>query len=252
MVRALLDGSKTQTRRVVKIPPPAAPDDAGRYPHYYGTVGQYSGAVVERHFWSNYPDAETANAADQELLLWPSKDVWSDEPAEHGLYGSGGMECPYGQRGDRLWTREAWRVKHWSEDGSVAVEYRAGGSESFDVEGNVFDAICEKYTDLALKLGGVTDDESGMIEMLPGVEFPWVPSIHMPRWASRLTLEIVGVRVERLQAISEADVRAEGVTWHAALTAREAWRALWEQINGKGSWDLNPWVFVIEFKRVMP
>ena len=78
----------------------------------------------------------------------------------------------------------------------------------------------------------------------------------MPRAASRITLEITAVRVERLQDISEADALAEGVTAKktpdACYTAREAYAVLWESINGADSWDLNPWVWVIEFKKVTP
>ncbi|MEQ1663215.1 MAG: hypothetical protein ABL877_11025 [Thiobacillus sp.] len=77
----------------------------------------------------------------------------------------------------------------------------------------------------------------------------------MPRWASRILLEIVGVRVERLQDISEADAIAEGVGGDVTVTpcfAVERYRALWESINGPGSWDVNPWVWVVEFKRVTP
>jgi hypothetical protein len=94
----------------------------------------------------------------------------------------------------------------------------------------------------------------------------WRPSIHMPRWASRITLEVTGVRVERLQNINEADCIAEGCTknhnnyyWggpHKAgglkqmATAKQDYQDLWESINGPGSWEANPWVWVVEFKRV--
>lgn len=80
----------------------------------------------------------------------------------------------------------------------------------------------------------------------------WKPSIHMPRFASRITLEITSVRVERLQDISEADARAEGISraecpgWHATTD----FRALWAAINGPESWDANPWVWVVEFQRI--
>ena len=129
--------------------------------------------------------------------------------------------CPYGQPGDRLWVREA----HWwfkDEHDPVTgyfppkltiedVEYRADGDDGRKV---------------------------------------WRPSIHMPRWASRITLEITGVRVERLQDISEADAVAEGVYTDPACPAYDGYRTLWDQINGSGSWDLNPWVWVVEFRQV--
>lgn len=79
--------------------------------------------------------------------------------------------------------------------------------------------------------------------------FGWTPSIHMPRSASRITLEVTGVRVERLQDISEADAVAEGVVWEQGQTAINVFETLWESINGAGSWDANPWVWVVEFKR---
>jgi len=74
----------------------------------------------------------------------------------------------------------------------------------------------------------------------------------MPRWASRITLEVTGVRVEKLQEITESDAKAEGVDPVVAKlpTHRDAYRCLWGEINGAGSWDENPWVWVIEFKRV--
>lgn len=72
----------------------------------------------------------------------------------------------------------------------------------------------------------------------------------MPRTASRITLEITGVRVERLQDISEADSRAEGAVWEQGQTAVNVFETLWETINGPGSWDSNPWVWVLCFKRI--
>jgi hypothetical protein len=87
----------------------------------------------------------------------------------------------------------------------------------------------------------------------------WRPSIHMPRWASRITLEVTGVRVERLQDISEADAREEGclpvVHGDGAVdcgTRKTAFRALWDSINGPDSWGANPFVWVVEFRRVHP
>ncbi len=89
---------------------------------------------------------------------------------------------------------------------------------------------------------------------------PWRPSIHMPRWASRITLEITDIRVERLQEISYADAMAEGVPFTELPPGqgrpdplhRAKFADLWESINGPGSWEANPWVWVIEFKRVTP
>lgn len=128
----------------------------------------------------------------------------------------GDSPCPYGQPGDRLWVRETFfPMPHLN----AKSYFRA------------------------------TD---------PLVGVKWKPSIFMPRWASRITLEIVSVRVERLQEIAEEDAIKEGVAIKpdAEIAARvagdtagrmEYW-SLWERINGKGSWDENPWVFVIEFK----
>lgn len=142
------------------------------------------------------------------------------------------LDCPKGLPGDRLYVRENYRFSsaHDSLKPSLvpfgdAVEYFA-------------DTTAKHYLEGRLR-----------------------PSIHMPRWASRITLEITGVRVERLNDISEEGAQAEGVdgekeavergaTWFDK--PRRAYRFLWESINGEGSWDLNPWVWVIEFKRVQP
>jgi len=85
----------------------------------------------------------------------------------------------------------------------------------------------------------------------PAKEIRWTPSIHMPRTASRILLEITGVRVERLRSMSQDDARAEGVIAASGpMEAGLAFRELWESIYGEGSWKANPWVWVIEFKRV--
>ncbi|MDO9227133.1 MAG: hypothetical protein Q8M09_12390 [Pseudomonadota bacterium] len=144
---------------------------------------------------------------------------------------SGGLTdripCPYGSPGDQLWVRETWGV-YYDEYVSDCLHeptwYRAD------------------YT---------PEQESTM-----AMPERWRPSIHMPRARSRITLEIVGVRVERLQDISEADAIAEGVTpsivggYLDHLQYRAGYQTLWESINGAGSWDANPWVWVIEFRRV--
>lgn len=126
--------------------------------------------------------------------------------------------CPYGQPGDRLWVRETFS-DDWCEYGHP-VQYRADG----ELDSDMFDA---------------------------GVK--WRPSIHMPRLASRITLEVTGVRVEQLQDISRGEAMAEGCPFpnmsHGDDPRR--WYAdLWEQINGDGSWEANPWVWVVEFKKI--
>jgi hypothetical protein len=134
-------------------------------------------------------------------------------------------QCPYGQPGDRLWVREAFA-----------------------------DGLCTKSTLACRATHRPSDLDEGWDDPIK-----WKPSIFMPRSYSRITLEIVSVRVERLQDISEADAKAEGVigkeqaaenglSWYDK--PRRAFRFLWQSINGADSWDANPWVWVVEFKRV--
>lgn len=198
MVRALLAGTKTQTRRAL------APD-----------LFISSGGAVVR--------------------------MVSVGPATTGIAEA---HCPYWREpGDTLWVRETWNTSE-----------------------RCLPRIAEPYI-YAADLGPTGKQRWAAT---------WRPSIHMPRAASRITLEVTGVRVERLQDISEADAQAEGCErgadfpgWYrfalpgdsAGLAeagragrvptafARLAYRALWESINGPGSWDANPWVWVVEFKR---
>lgn len=123
--------------------------------------------------------------------------------------------CPYGAPGDRLWVRETFM------DLGACYLYRA-------------DAGAEAERALAA----------------PGQ--PWKPAIHMPRAASRISLEVTGVRVERLQDISEADVQAEGCTGSPLGHAADAmlYPKLWDSINGPGAWERNPFVWVVEFRRI--
>lgn len=195
MVRAILAGTKTQDRRVVKPQP-----------------GE--GAHVE-----------TMRAS---LTRSGSKPVFAatwDAPSDDGSTMS---LCPYGQPGTKLWVRETWAVPH---------RYDGHGPSNIPVLG-----VRTHYA--------ATEERGGL---------RWRPSIHMPRWASRITLEITGVRVERLHDISEADAMAEGVNVHpdhhgkprtSIYSPVQAYRALWESINGQGSWAVNPWVWVISFHRL--
>jgi hypothetical protein len=195
MVRALLDGSKTQTRRVVKPQPYI--DAQGNACWNGSNFGQDSRGPLIKALASPLPSSKTKR-----------------------------VHCPYGAPGDRLWVRETWAL----DDEDNALMYRAD-----------------------LGFGGDADDwERNRLDGAP--RFRWKPSIHMPRTASRITLEITGVRVERLQDISERDAMAEGVKNSLHLPggnfARENFEHLWWSINGEGSWETNPWVWVVEFKKV--
>jgi hypothetical protein len=190
MVRAILDGSKTQTRRIVKPQP--------------------------------------------ENLAGPNFDgLWSDTVDPIVRY----FGCPYGVAGDRLWVRETWMPRCTNSE--ELIQYRAGGGlREFPKGLNLSEDLLYEFA---------MDDGKR-----------WRPSIHMPRWASRITLEITGVRVERLQEISEADLYKEGIAlpreiermrYTAAHWLLGQYRQLWDSLYGKGAWERNPWVWVIEFRR---
>ena len=157
-----------------------------------------------------------------------------EDEMQNGKGGWGGLvgdACPFGDVGDRIWVREAF-ASGLSTKSTLA--YRATHKRE-DLEDGFYDTI------------------------------KWTPSIHMPRWASRILLEITGVRVERLNAISEEDARAEGIIDGGCLNcgepepcgcanpepdATDAFAYLWQSIYGQESWNADPWVWVIEFKRV--
>ncbi|PHR17851.1 MAG: hypothetical protein COA41_11155 [Sphingopyxis sp.] len=207
MVRTILEGRKTVTRRALKLP------------HGY---------------WESSPSGE--------LIPVP-------------------VNCPYGQPGDRLWVRESWTTRQG------------------------LDGVAPRNISHDQSVGYLADTEEG----------PWLgkvrPSIHMPRWASRILLEVTDVRIERLQDISEEQAEAEGcytndqygdlagscddlwpcpacsgnqvhqagsmggateVDCNECRTAALRFRHLWVSINGIDSWDANPWVWVVEFKRIEP
>lgn len=155
---------------------------------------------------------------------------WADDP----LRGDRDVACPYGQPGDRLWVRE----NGWERPFRSGRDMREGADTWPPYEYDAAPVCC--WEDGELKRLG------------------WKrrPSIHMPRWASRIRLEVTAVRAERLQDISAGDAMAEGVgalpieTRHA--TPKADFQFLWKSINGPGSWDANPWVWVVEFKRVTP
>jgi len=196
MVRALLDGSKTQTRRVMKVPPKKDFSWDGGY------------AIISK-------------AVSVAINIFNrAKGV--------PLMGDA-TPCPYGKPGDRLWVRETCQA---AQDGmTFGVNYLADGSTKW---------LCRSM-----------DTEWLTMYDYRGASGATIPSIHMPRWASRLNLEITSVRVERLNDISEADAKAEGCEPADCCHAYyHGFSKLWESINGAGSWEQNPWVWVIEFKRV--
>lgn len=239
MVRAILDGRKTQTRRVVKL----------------------------REFQRTTTPGYDFIFRDRRLL-------WNDYRTPRLIEKC----CPYGKPGDRLWVRETWRVY-----GGREYEYQR-------------DRRCVIY-----RAGGPPPDVSMSLDRARAETGPqqWRPSIFMPRWASRVTVEISDVRVQRLHDISEEDARAEGCSpstmpggftvvqadggsywvgedYHSAPkvgdvddrgedfrvthvqhapekqigTARDSFRSLWLNINGNGAWAANPWVWALTFRRV--
>lgn len=187
MVRAILDGTKTQTRRVVKD--------------------------VSWPF-----DRPQMTAPSQATFLWMDHANPYDR-AEDRI-------CSYGQPGDRLWVREAIKK------GPLFID---DDHEMFNVQHSLFEAD-DSFTK--------ADTWRWKRDRLPGM--------FLPRGLSRITLEIVNVRVERLNDISEEDARAEGVERDASgwKPSTHAFMHLWESINGAGSWDANPWVWCLEFKRI--
>lgn len=153
------------------------------------------------------------------------------------------VRCPYGTAGDKLWVRETWRTEERESDAIDGIRFAA--DDSFVPIANT-----RKAGD-----AWVVAHDNGK----HGKD--WRPSIFMPRWASRITLELTAVSVERVQDISEQDADREGARVNdvAALTGRDwssmpdqraAFAALWEHINGADSWQANPFVWVLTFRRV--
>lgn len=212
MVRAIIDGAKTQTRRVIK---PQSVD-----------------------MWEKRTDTG----------------VWADILDEVGEWKQ--VPCPYGKPGDRLWVREAWRVGEWNEEDCLRIEYRAGLhclSDWLRPPENQFERLWVESTDDAIK-AGLEPDENGMYYWSEGqAPTRWRPSIFMPRWASRIELEVKHVRMERVQSTIYHDVEAEGVAYVEGITPEywvKPWADLWNSINAKRgySFDSNPMVWVIEFE----
>ncbi|MBY5594134.1 hypothetical protein HFO51_06580 [Rhizobium leguminosarum] len=158
------------------------------------------------------------------------------------------IKCPFGQLGDRLWGKETWQSL-WAE-AEQRPPYGLKSNEGWAVSYAATNGILEYY-----------DEDDGVVARCKS-------STQMPRWASRILLEIVGVRVERLQDISERDVKAQGIQGSVGREIDPAWlkaseplaptgnflkdifAGLWSHIHGQESWQASPWVWVVEFKRV--
>lgn len=203
MVRAILAGRKTQTRRIIN-PQPASwasvfqPAPVKTPGGTYGKPGQWIQSSADNHHM-------------------------------HGM-----RRFPYGQPGDRLWVKETWQ----------AIKQDANG---------ISYTLADPADETAEIRYRATDET-----FVPPL--PWKPSIYMRRRMSRITLELTGIRVERLQHISPADCDAEGIERSACHTRDGAgclarvndYKALWNSINGPDSWNENPYVWVVEFKLLIP
>jgi hypothetical protein len=164
------------------------------------------------------------------------------------MVGEGVVERLYPRwlPGDRLWVRESWQYADWTEEGEPYVRYAADGAVRFCGGAGEDEALVDVWADLSRRENYDIDGKAA--------DRRWRPSIHMPRWASRLTLKVVAVRPERLQALSVADARAEGfaATPSLPIDPRDWFRGVWDTINaGRGcAWETNPWVWVVEFASV--
>lgn len=172
------------------------------------------------------------------------------KPQPRGLFPKSWFEhCPFGQIGDRFWCRETSQYADWTEDGCPKVRYAADGTMKWCEEG-----FSEEQAEQLLDIwASLSVDENYSIDNR-AADRRWRSSTQMPRWASRILLEVTDVRVERLQEISDEDALDEGVyptkTGLHVGSPRAAYRELWESIHGPGSWDANPFVWAVSFRRI--
>lgn len=238
MVLAMLAGRKTQTRRVVGV---------GN-----STIDGWS---PTREWWRalDFSKAEPRDKATiMEAIVGREAapidiHLRTPRPDEESWHR---VRCNF-DAGDRLWVKESYRYAGWSEEGEPTIEYRADGA-------TLWPSIPDEWSDRVADIWAELSEPSNFNIDNRAADRRWRPSIHMPRWASRITLEVVSVRVERVQAISEEDAIAEGFTetfdsagaCHERTTARENFLHLFYDINKRASRGSNPWVWVIEFKRL--
>ncbi|MDM4221801.1 hypothetical protein QTP17_23925 [Klebsiella pasteurii] len=211
MVRALLDGRKTMTRRPIKWRQTRATE------------------IAEREDGSKWPWSEDAENV---------CDYWHP--------------CPFGAVGDRIWVRETWAILG-NEDGCcIDWEEKLCKADERSAA-RIYRASCEQRPG-NYGLWSIPDDADWKPHTKDyQYEGAWRPSIHMPRWASRILLEITNVRVERLKSISDSDAIREGCStanMKSGDCVADVFARLWSSIYGAESWNANPWVWVISFKRV--
>ena len=226
MVRAILDGRKTQTRRIMKIQP-----SDGFHPTHNG----YD-LDLNAHWY-------TPGVVDKNGYLQPAKkDVFGVADENEGY------TCPFGAVGDRIWVRETWGVvSHAFSDDGLMIDWVPDRPATAIHEMPFGNGYYSGYAIYATDGDFTWGDDDGYEDG----RWCWKPSIHMPRAASRILLEITDVRVERLRSMSQDDARAEGVIAASGpMEAGLAFRELWDSIYGEESWKANPWVWVIGFKRV--
>jgi len=204
-------------------------------------------------------------------ILKPHPQLISDDYL-YWIAEDGKCHEPRWRVGDRIWVREAWRPGAWRE-GHIAVDYRATPEENrtpwLDVPETKWEDIWIKISNEArdaidAKRGSVREIGDGFTWDRGDSPCRWRTSIFMPRYASRLTLTVTDVRVQRLQDISAPDAVAEGIAWRSALVDGDmpgacygqegefeypeaAYAALWDAINGPGAWDANPFVVALTF-----
>lgn len=216
----------------------------------------FSGEMVRAILEGETQTRRVKNIPQNALAAWWDNTAWRFKLPD----GFKLVRCPYGKLGDRLWVRETWRIGAWNIDAqAMAVDYRADGyarQEWLDVEDDeLWERLWIQSSDDAEAAGLPLGDEGFHWE--PGqAPTRWRPSIHMPRWASRILLEITDIRVARVQDISEDDAMAEGILAPSPdsidIGPIEVFADLWDSINAKRgySWDRNPWVWVIGFRRI--
>ncbi|MDZ3013419.1 hypothetical protein [Klebsiella quasipneumoniae] len=233
MVRAILDGRKTQTRRIMKVQP-----ESNQLGLLLITDSTKHSDIGKYH--------------------------WAESNATGNHVRSKLFSSPFGAVGERIWVRETWATLG-NEDGCYVdwEDNLCKGDERSAAR--IYRASCKQRPG-DYGLWSIPDDAYWKPHTKEHkFEGAWRPSIHMPRWASRILLEITDVRVERLNAISEEDARAEGIIDGGCLNcgepepcgcanpepdATDAFAYLWQSIYGQDNWNANPWVWVIEFKRV--